>query len=174
MLILKVIGCILIIFSSTLMGFYCSSELRSRINDLKELRKIIMLLRGDIRYGNTPLPEAINAIAKRHNGNYKSFLDKVSENLIERSGYTFSQIWTEAVEKALHTTSLNKRDKYQLIQLGEHLGYLDKEMQLNTIDLHLAQLDDEIQELSKNVKEKTYLYKCLGIMAGVFISIILV
>lgn len=173
MQIVKVVGCILIIFSSTLMGFYCSSELRSRINDLKELRKIIMLLRGDIRYGNTPLPEAINAIARRHNGNFKVFLIKVSERLSERSGNTFSQIWAEAVEKELCTTSMNKRDKSQLIQFGDHLGYLDKEMQLNTLDMFLAQLDDEIQELSKTAKEKTYLYNSLGIMAGIFISIIL-
>ena len=173
MQIVKVVGCILIILSSTLMGFYCSSELRSRINDLKELRKIIMLLRGDIRYGNTPLPEAINAIAKRHDGNFKNFLVKVSDSLSERLGNTFSQIWAQAVEKELHITSLSKRDKYQMIQFGEHLGYLDKEMQLNTLDLYIAQLDDEIRELSETVKEKTYLYNSLGIMAGIFMAIIL-
>jgi len=169
----KIVGCILIILSSTLMGFYCSSELKSRIEDLKELRKIIMLLRGDIRYGNTPLPEAINSIAKRHDGNFKAFLANVSEKLSERSGYTFSQIWAEAVKKELITTSLNKKDKYQMIQFGDHLGYLDKEMQLNTLDLYIDQLDEEIRGLSGTVKEKTYLYNSLGIMAGIFISIVL-
>ena len=72
MQITKVIGCILIILSSTLMGFYCSNELKSRINDIKELRKLIILLRGDIRYGSTPLPEAINTIARRHES-FKGF-----------------------------------------------------------------------------------------------------
>lgn len=174
MQITKVVGCILIILSSTLMGFYCSNELKSRINDLKELRKLIVLLRGDIRYGSTPLPEAISAIARRHDGNFKEFLVKVSERLSERLGNTFSQIWKEAVEKELYTTSLNKKDKYQLIQFGENLGYLDKEMQMNTLDLFLSQMEDEIQELSKTAKEKTYLYNSLGIMGGIFISIILI
>ena len=46
MLITKTVGCILIILSSTLMGFYYSNELKSRVNNLKELRKLIVLLRG--------------------------------------------------------------------------------------------------------------------------------
>ena len=78
------------------------------------------------------------------------------------------------MEGELHDTSLSKRDKYQLIQFGENLGYLDKEMQMNTLDLFLAQMEEEIYELSKTVKEKTYLYNSLGIMAGIFISIIMI
>ncbi|CUH93281.1 stage III sporulation protein AB [Herbinix luporum] len=174
MLFTKIMGCILIIFSSSLMGFYFSSQLKCRINDMKEFKKLIVLLRGDIRYGNTPLPEAISSIARRHEGNFKDFLTKVSDRLSERLGNTFSEIWTEAVEGELHDTSLSKRDKYQLIQFGENLGYLDKEMQMNTLDLFLAQMEEEIYELSKTVKEKTYLYNSLGIMAGIFISIIMI
>ncbi|NLP16807.1 MAG: stage III sporulation protein AD [Clostridiales bacterium] len=174
MQITKVIGCILIILSSTLMGFYCSNELKSRINDIKELRKLIILLRGDIRYGSTPLPEAINTIARRHEGSFKGFLIKVSDKLSEHSGNTFSQIWKAAVEKELLQTSLNKKDKSHLIQFGENLGYLDKEMQMNTLELFLTQIEEEINELSKTAKEKSYLYNTLGIMAGIFISIILI
>lgn len=174
MQITKVVGCILIILSSTLMGFYFSNELKSRINDIKELRKLIVLLRGDIRYSSTPLPEAISAIARRHDGDFKSFFTKVSEKLNEHSGNTFSQVWKEAVETDLLQTSLNKKDKSFLIQFGDNLGYLDKEMQMNTLELFLAQIEDEIIELSKTAKEKTYLYNTLGIMAGIFISIIMV
>ncbi|NLL00281.1 MAG: stage III sporulation protein AB [Clostridiales bacterium] len=174
MQITKVVGCILIILSSTLMGFYCSNELKTRINDIKELRKLVVLLRGDIRYGNTPLPEAICAIARRHEGSLKGFFTKVAERLSEHSGNTFSQIWKEAVDKELNQTSLNKKDKSNLIQFGENLGYLDKEMQMNTLDLFLTQIEEEISELSKTAKEKSYLYNTLGIMAGIFISIILI
>lgn len=174
MQITKVVGCILIILSSTLMGFYCSNELKARINDIKELRKLIVLLRGDIRYANTPLPEAICAIARRHEGSFKEFFTRVSERLSENSGNTFSQVWKEAVDLELLKTSLNKKDKSLLIQFGENLGYLDKEMQMNTLELFLAQIEDEINDLSKTVKEKSYLYSTLGIMAGIFISIILI
>ena len=172
--ILKLVGCILIILSSSLMGFYFSNELKSRIDDMKELRKLFVLLRGDIRYGNTPLPEAIGVIARRHEGSFKEFFTKLSEKLNENSGNTFSDLWKEAVDKELIHTSLKYKDKLGLIQFGENMGYLDKEMQMNTLELFLTQIEDEIQELSKTVKEKSYVYNTLGIMAGIFISIILI
>lgn len=171
--ITKIIGCILVILSSAGMGLFFSNEMKCRIEDLKELRKLIVLLRGDIRYSSTPLPEAISVIARRHKGCFEAFFSKVSSRLNELSGVTFSDVWKEAAENELTNTSLNKKDKSQLIHFGDNLGYLDKDMQMNTLDLYLAQLEDEIQELTKTVKEKAYLYNSLGIMGGIFIAIVM-
>ena len=172
-MLLKIIGCMLVVLSSAGMGFFFSNEMRCRIDNLRELRKLIMLLRGDIRYGNTPLPEAINGIARRHKGCFGPFFTKISSRLNELSGLTFQEIWKDAVEKELINTSLSKKDKMQLLSFGENLGYLDKDMQMNTLDLFLTQLEEETKELSRTVKEKAYLYNSLGIMAGIFISIIM-
>lgn len=172
--IMKIIGCILVIASSTGMGFYFSSEMRCRIEDLRELKKLIGLLRGDIRYANTPLPEAINSINRRHSGRFQTFFAFVSEQLNELSGHTFSEIWRTAAEKQLMDTSLTKKDKLHLVQFGENLGYLDKDMQMNTIDLYISQLEEEIKDLAKTVREKSYLYNTLGVMAGIFITIIMI
>ena len=173
MLALKMIGCLLVIASSTAMGFFFSNEMKCRLENLKELKKLIMLLRGDIRYANTPLPEAISAIARRNPGNFKAFFQSTSQKLQDLSGQTFAEIWKEAVNKELMETSLTKKDKLHLIGFGENLGYLDKDMQINTLDLFITQLEDEINETSKTVKEKAYLYNSLGIMAGIFISIVM-
>ena len=45
MIVMKIIGSILVITSSAGIGFFFSSEMKSRIEDLKELRNIV-LLRG--------------------------------------------------------------------------------------------------------------------------------
>jgi stage III sporulation protein AB len=173
MIIIKLIGCILIITSSAGMGWYFSSELRNRIQDLKELKKIVILLRGDIRYANTPLPEAVQALASRHDGKYKLFLSEITDRLNELGGVSFCTIWKETIAKKLDHTSLSNKDLINLGQLGENLGYLDKDMQINTLDLYISQLEEEIKELSRNVKEKTYLYNSLGVMGGIFITIIM-
>jgi len=173
MLAMKLIGCFLVIASSTAMGFFFSNEMKNRVENLKELKKLIVLLRGDIRYANTPLPEAISAIARRSPGKFESFFKSTSQKLQDLSGQTFAEIWKEAVNKELNETSLTKKDKSNLISLGENMGYLDKDMQLNTLDLFIAQLEEEIKEISKTVKEKAYLYNSLGIMAGIFISIVM-
>lgn len=172
--IMKIVGCVLVIASSSGMGFFFSNELRCRIEDLRELRKLVSLLRGDIRYANTPLPEAISTITRRHSGSFDTFFHTVSSKLRELSGHTFAQIWKDAVQKELNKTSLSKKDKLHMIQFGESLGYLDKDMQMNTIDQFLSQLDEEIRDLTKTIKEKAYLCNTLGIMAGIFITIIMI
>jgi stage III sporulation protein AB len=170
---IKILGCVLILSSSTGMGLYFSSELKGRIQDLKELRRILTLLRGDIRYANSPLPEAVQALSVRHDGRYKKFLTMAAERLSEYGGVSFCEIWKESVAKGLENTSLSKKDLQSLSGFGDNLGYLDKEMQLNTIDLYLSQIEEEIKELSKGVKEKTYMYNTLGILGGIFLTIIM-
>lgn len=173
MIIMKIIGAVLIITSSSAMGFYISSNLRDRIEDMKELKKNVLILRGDIRYGNTPLPEAIGAIASRHEGNLAQFFTYIYEEVMKLDGKRFFEIWKMAVEQKLKDTSLNKNDKEHLIKLGENLGYLDKDMQINIIDLYIEQLEAEILEASKVLKEKAHLYNTLGVMAGIFVTIIM-
>jgi stage III sporulation protein AB len=170
---IKILGCILIITSSAGMGFFFSGELKNRIADLRELKKLIFLLRGDIRYANTPLPEAVQAMSVRHEGKYKQFLSVIAQKLNELGGVSFCSIWKSAVEKELQKTSLNKKDLSGLGQLGENLGYLDKDMQINTLDLYISQIEEEITDLSRNVKEKSYLYNSLGILGGIFITLVM-
>ncbi|BCJ95721.1 stage III sporulation protein SpoAB [Anaerocolumna cellulosilytica] len=171
--VIKFVGCVLILTSSAGMGWYFSSELKGRIQDLRDLKRLIFLLRGDIRYANTPLPEAVQALSVRHDGKYKKFLANIADRLNELGGISFCTIWKEAVGKELGNTSLSKKDLNNLAQFGENLGYLDKDMQINTIDLYISQLEDEIKDISKNVKEKSYLYNSLGILGGIFITIIM-
>ena len=89
-------------------------------------------------------------------------------------GKTIADIWKEGVEQKLSGLALSKQDKEALIHFGSNLGYLDKDMQLSTIDLYIATLETEIEEATKTVKEKSYLYNSLGIMAGLFVTIILI
>lgn len=174
MLLMKILGCIMVIGASSGIGFFFSNEMRCRLEDLKELKKMVGLLRGDIRYANTPLPEALGAITRRHNGSFNNFFKNVSTRLCELSGQTFAQIWQEGVVKELIDTSLSKKDKLLLTQFGDNLGYLDKEMQMNVIDLYISQLEEEIKEMTKTLKEKSYLYNSLGVMAGIFIVVIMI
>lgn len=172
-MILKLIGIILIMSSSTGIGFYFSNHLKNRIIDLGELKKSILILRGEIRYGNTTLPEAIEAIGKKDNRLSYFFL-YIGQELIKLDGKSFFTIWTEGMEKKLQNSFLNQKDKESLSKLGETLGYLDKEMQMNLIQLYIEELEGEMKESLEVIKEKSYLYNTLGVMAGIFITIVLI
>lgn len=173
-MILKIIGASMTIASMSAIGFYFSLLLKIRLKELKELKNDMFILKGDIRYNQTPLPEALEQIGRRDTSNFKVFFEEVSRALKENEGGTFMEIWKQNVDKSLKDTCLVLQDREALSKFGECLGFLDKEMQMNTIDLYIAQLDLQIDDLTSIIKERTRLYNLLGIMAGVFVTIIFI
>lgn len=171
---LKSVGAIMVILSSTAIGFYFSSLLKTRIQELSDLRKTLFILRGDIQYGNTPLPEALQSIARRDKSDLQPFYMQVSTKLSRLEGESFQEIWSSGVKQCLTETALSNEDKLELNRLGDNLGHLDREMQVRTIDLYLEILKREIDEATKTMKEKTKLYNTLGVLAGLFITIVMI
>ena len=173
-MLIKCVGVAMILTSSCGMGFKLSADLLKRIEELKVLKKIILMLRGEIKYNNSTMSEAFETISNRIDNPYKTFLGEASKELNSLSGKTFVEIWRFMIDKNLAVTKLNKKDKERLKALGDNLGYLDKEMQLSTIDLYLEHLELEIDEGNNNMNTNSRLYKCLGIMGGVLVTLIII
>ncbi len=170
----KIFGALLVILSCSTIGVYFSSLVRGRVADLRAMKKNITILRGDIKYGNTTLPEAIGAISRRNVDNFKEFFAGVEQDLLSSSGLSFQTIWEEGTKNYMKNSYMNQQDREQLNHLGENLGYLDKEMQLKTIDFYIEQLDHELQDSIATMKEKTRLYNMLGILSGLFLAVVLI
>ena len=68
---------------------------------------------------------------------------------------------------------LTRADLEQFTALGEHLGYLDVDMQERTLLLYLEQLDLSIEYLQAHRQEKCRLYTSLGVMGGIFLVIVM-
>ena len=60
-----------------------------------------------------------------------------------------------------------------LIRLGGELGTIDIEMQVRTLDLYLEQMEQKMEDMRTEQKEKIRLYQCIGVTRGVFLAIIL-
>lgn len=172
-MILKIIGSALTISSCAAIGMYFSLILKKRIEELRELANCFTVIRGDIRYAKTTLPESLLGVGERTNGVFRPFFLGVAQQLISGEGNSFQQIWEEQIEKQLEESCLTKKDKSILNSLGETLGYLDSELQLDTLEIYIQRLKEEIQDSSKVVLEKTKIYSLLGVMGGIFVTIIL-
>lgn len=174
-MLIKCLGILMILASSCGIGFRLSSDLKLRMEELKSLKKIILMLRGEIKYNNSTMSEAFETISNRiEDEPYHTFFKESCMELNKLSGQTFIEIWKDMIDKNLKTTKISKKDKERFKSLGDNLGYLDKEMQLSTIDLYLENLEYEIDEGSKNMNTNSRLYKCLGIMGGVLVTLLIV
>lgn len=173
-MIVKYMGTLIIVLSTSAIGFRLSSDLKLRIEELSVLKKIALMLRGEIKYTSTPLFEAFSIIGNRIKSPYKEFLLETSKELEELNGISFTIIWEKMKKKHLEKTKLYDKDLDRLISLGENLGYLDKEMQIGTIELYLENLEQEIIEAKDNLLKNSRLYQYLGIASGILITILII
>lgn len=91
----------------------------------------------------------------------------------EQQGEAFVQIWKNEIEGLGEESALTKKDRQMLAGMGEHLGFMDRDMQERNLLLFLEQLDLEIQGLREHKQERSRLYTSLGVMGGLFLAILL-
>ena len=171
---MKGIGVILILLGTSGIGYLAAVDLRRHLNDLKWLRRILLLLKEEITYTHAPLGEVFFHISGKVKEPYGLFLAQVSERLLERAGSSFSEIWFCAVEEKLRVTKLTREELEELKDFGNSLGYLGGHAQEGAIDLYLEQLQERMQEVREGMAAKQKLCGCLGVMSGIFITILLI
>lgn len=171
---LKLLGAILIVVSCTGIGASYSVDLKQHWGELRMLKQMLYMLRGEIKYTKSPLPEAFEHIAPRLPEPFSRFLAETAEQMENLDGQSFPQLWQAQIDRCLSKTHLRKEEKEQLAALGEVLGYLDLDMQLSSIELYLEQLELAIAQSREALATKQKLYQSLGVAGGIFLVILLV
>jgi len=171
---IKIIGAVLVIASCSILGFMKSVRIRGRYRELLEWKKLLHLIGGEIRFGRNTLEEAFGSVAEKCEQPHRDFFFYLSDHIKKRTGTTMAEIWNAAVAETLFTSQLEPMDKEVLGSLGKELGCLDQETQLKTLQLTLEQLEDIRTELYKELPQKTKLYNSLGILAGIFLTILFI
>lgn len=171
---LKGIGALLIMASAAGIGTSFGRDLKGRCMELRMLKQMIYMLRGEIKYTKTPLTEAFASIAVRMKEPFGSFLEQTAIQMESQEEENFGELWKSQIKRWLSKTCLKREDREQLGNLGEVLGYLDLEMQLSSIDLYLEQLELGIREAQEAALTKQKLYQSLGVAGGIFLVILLV
>ena len=83
------------------------------------------------------------------------------------------KLFQKMQKKYLDGTSLLSKDINRLADFGANLGYLDKEMQLGSIDLYLEELEGEMKEAEGKAEKNSKLYRIMGMAVGVLILLII-
>lgn len=172
----KWIGSLIILFAAGGFGIWSAAQWRERLRLLEKLRQMIYFLKGEITYSHAPLAEGLERVGKREGGPLGTLFTSAAEGICRQEGESLQEIWRKEVANLSSPRirlPLTEEDLGQLSGLGEHLGYLDVDMQERTLKLYLEQLDMSIDYLRTNQREKCRLYTSLGIMGGMFLVIIM-
>ena len=161
------IGSVMIIVACTVMGFEKGHELQVHLRELEELKRIFTLIQSELQYTKAAFAEVFLKISRKTDDKYKKWLRELASNLEKREKGTFQEVWEYEIAENFKNSQLTKEELEDLRQVGKNLGYLE------TLDLYLEQLDLSIQRTREEIKSKKKLYQSMGIMAGIFLVIVL-
>ncbi len=171
---LRGIAIVLLVICCGLLGFAKSRAESGRIKELKSLRRMTSLLTGAISFGAVPLPAALASVGGKMEKPYRDFLQKVSGELKDLPGQSFTEVFNRNVDEYLCDSHLRREDRDSLKGMGADLGFLDKQMQLMTLKAYQEELDEKINGLNSDLPTRMKLYQSLGIMGGLFFAILLI
>ena len=168
----KIIGLCLLVISSSMIGFYKSLEFSERLTNLINLKWCFLLIKGEIRYQPSPLPELFQRISAKMEHKYKDIFQTLAQELQKKEGKGFSEIWGFVWKKEEQKLSFQKEDIEVLLTFGETFGYLDKETQLHNLEYLITQLEGQIQDAKQKKQSGQKLYQTLGVIGGFFLAIL--
>ena len=103
---------------------------------------------------------------------YAVFLKAVSEKMENRQEEDPGRIVRQCAMEYLRENALSAEEKERIAQLGERLGYLDREMQLRQLSLYESEFERMIQKAKETAPAKKKLYHSLGVFGGAMLAIL--
>lgn len=170
---LKLIGFLLILASTTISGFYFAFRLKERCRQLRELLRILQVLETEIYYGSTPLASAFKQMGKQGEGAVARLFTRCAHYLEHTDGWTTYACWKRAIEDVKPRLALKEGDLEWLYHLGKVIGGSDRQDQHKHIRLIMTHLTQAEKEAEEEQAKQEKMYKTLGVLAGLLIVILM-
>lgn len=171
---IKLIGSLFLLGSAASIGFLKSEELTERVKKLQEMKRMMMLLQGELRFHRAALSEAFGNVAERVQEPFCGFLKEMGERLERREESGFEKIWIQNAAKILEAEGMKKEDGQLLDLLKNSLGYLDLTLQMETLNLAILQTEEMIKKAKEQQNVKGKLYQTMGITVGALLVLLII
>ncbi len=166
---LKYAGLAIIIAVTSFAGCYFSSALKTRLTNLKKINFLIDEIIVLLRYKSSTVYEITDFLVRNERFADFRFLSNITVN----ENASFQQNWSNAI-KTTPPSNLKESDLEILADIGKKLGTSDMEGQLSMLSLQRAELETLISSVEAECERKSKLYRSLGVLAGAFISVMLI
>lgn len=171
---IKIIGSLFLISSAAAIGFLKSEELNERVKLLEELKRMMVLLQGELRFHRAELSEAFENIAERVEEPFAAFLKGTAAQLEKREKGGLEVVWRDNLQQLLKEDGFQRSDVELLELLGNSLGYLDLTMQTEHLNLTILRTEEVIGQAKNQQEKKGKLYQTMGITAGALLTLLII
>lgn len=171
---LKVIGSVFLIFSAAAIGFVKAEELKCRVERMEEMKRMMILLQGELRFCRAVLSEAFENVSERVEEPFSGFLSVMAKMLEQRENGRFEQIFQEQTKILLQEKGFLQEDRHLLDVLQKGLGYLDLTMQTETLNLVIRETEETVQQAKEQLQIKGKLYRTMGVTLGALLTLLII
>ncbi len=158
----------LIIGAASLIGISASDKLKSRADELEMIVHMLEETKILIRYKAMTVFDIVQALKENVIINQLDFIKKL-EPAIETPFYIS---WEKSIVNM--QSSLKDSDKKLLKSFGRSLGSSDIDGQLSNIEVYKEDFARIKATADNEFQKKSRLYRSLGVLSGMFLSIMLI
>ncbi len=169
----KLLGSILVILATSMAGIAYGIELNTYMNNLLDIRRILQMIQGEMRYTSAPLGNIFHDLSRKVREPYKSWLQAISKETELREENQFENIWNKCAQQYLKPLHLKQIHLEKIKEYGRFFGQMDYATFEQTGCSYIDEIDYEIQKLRAEMNSKRRIANCIGVMSGFFIVIML-
>lgn len=169
---LRLLGGIMVVISSSIIGFIIANSYHERPVILKKLQIALSMLETEMSYGHTPLPQALENVGGKCGTKISKLFFITRHNLISKK-YTASEAWEEALDEICEECNLLDVDLSILTTFGKYLGSTNREDQIKNIKLTISNLRQQEAVALEEKQQNEKLWRYLGVLSGIMIFLLL-
>lgn len=171
---IKFLGAIIVLLSSSLTGYLYGENLRHRVENLKEFQRTIYYLKNEITYNHSLLYNALITVSENAKKPVSSTLKEIAALLNENACDSVYDAFDKIFKKNKDKLKFNKDDIAIFLNLSKTLGEISLDGQEDMFDLVTINLSEDIDNAEEYLKKNLKMYRYLGFTIGAMVIIILI
>lgn len=166
MFFIKVVGCLMIILSSSFLGFSYSRVYSERLNNLINFQNCLQILETEIIYGANPLPDALREVYFKGNKKVSYIFNEIREFLVNNKDLSVYDGFLHVVPEMKENLCFKEQDIEIILSFGRSLGISNRIDQEKYFKVASVQLKRQQKEAEEEKMKNGKMYKSLGILIG--------
>lgn len=166
-MLLKTVGCILIVVSSTTIGLNYINNLKSRVTALNEISEFMSLIKIKMEYELCDIPNILNSLSDKHFVAQRCFMHI-------KSGSSLKSAWHKSADEYAEKLHLKQEDKRLLNDFCACFGQTDIDGQISNFNMYSELIEKNLNEAKAELANKSKVILSTSIFAGILITILLI
>lgn len=163
----------MIVTSSTIIGFSYGERLKKRVKELKEFQRGLYILKNEINFAHSLLPDALYKVYEKCEGVMGDIFKEVSILLRSNEEKDVYNCFLQSFNKNKNRLFLSQNDIGIFLDFTKSLGEMDIEGHNDMLALTLENLGKAVNDAEYNIEKNVKMYRYLGFSFGAMVGIIL-